>query len=314
MVKVAGSLALDPVALADWSRSRNIAPLGLAPSALRGVASLDDATATDVTFCRFEGADGLRYIYGTSAGAIFVPLSLAESLPDSGALYLPCSHPRLEILHLLQDFWAEPDWVIDPTANPCVHPDASIADNVRIGPFSVIGPDVSIGPGTRIGSNCHIEHAEIGRDVTIANSVTVGGVGFGYEDDPTTGAVLQFPHIGGVRIGDRVEIGSSTCLDRGSIGDTIVGDDCKIDNLIHIAHNVRMGERCKVIALAIVGGSVTLGDDVWVAPAAAIRDWRNVGEKAVVGLGAVVTRDVPDGETVVGNPAKPIPKTKHRYK
>lgn len=314
MVRVAGSLALDPAALLDWARDMEIEPIGLPPARLTGVAPLDGAGSADVAFCRFEGEEGLRYIDGTRAGAVFVPKSLIDALPDSRALYLPCPHARLGLLRLLQEFWKEPDWSFDPAANPCIHPDAQIADSVRIGPFTVIGPDVFIGPGTRIGSNCHIEHAEIGRDVAIANSVAIGGVGFGYEDDPETGEVLQFPHTGGVLIGDRVEIGSNTCLDRGSIGDTLIGDDCKIDNLIHIAHNVRMGKRCKVIALAIVGGSVTLGDDAWVAPAAAIRDWRRVGEKAVVGLGAVVTRDVPDGETVVGNPARPIPKTQHRYK
>ncbi len=111
-----------------------------------------------------------------------------------------------------------------------------------------------------------------------------------------------------------MEIGSCTCIDRGSIGDTEIGDDCKIDNLIHIAHNVHMGRRCKVIALAIIGGSVVLGDDTWVAPAAAIRDWRKVGKNAVIGIGAVVTKDIPEGETVVGNPAKPIATTQHRYK
>ncbi len=314
MVRVAGSLALDVEVLLVWAAGRGIAPVGPRPPALTGVASLDRAGASDLAFCRFDGADGRRHIDGTNAGAVFVPESLIHDLPADRALYLPSAYPRLDLLHLLQAFWKEPDWEFDPAANPSVHSDAEIADDVRIGPFSVVGPDVSIGPGTRIGSNCHIEHAAIGRDVSIANSVAIGGVGFGYEENPETGEVLQFPHIGGVEIGDRVEIGSNTCLDRGSIGDTVIGNDCKIDNLIHIAHNVRMGERCKVIALAIVGGSVTLGDDAWIAPAAAIRDWRMVGEKAVVGLGAVVTKDVADGETVVGNPARPIPKTKNRYK
>lgn len=278
------------------------------------VEPFDEAGPADIAFCRFEGDAGYDAILRSRAGALFVPLSLAAGLPRDRALYLPCEHPRLELLHLLRRFWHEAEWSFDPAANPSIHPDAEIAEGVRIGPFTVIGPGVTVGAGTRIGSNCHIERADIGRDCIVANSVTIGRHGFGYEDDPVTGETLQFPHIGGIVIGDRVEIGSSTCVDRGSIGNTIIGDDCKIDNLVHIAHNVRMGRRCKVIALAIIGGSVVLDDNVWIAPAAAVRDWRRVGENAVVGLGAVVTRDVPANETVAGNPARAMARTTHRYK
>lgn len=308
------TMHVSAAALREHAASRCLSTVGRAGGPYTWVEPLDRAGASDIAFCRFEGEAGLKAIQNCRAGAIFVPLSLAESLSQGDAIYIPCQHPRLEILHLLRRFWQESDWTFDPAANPCIHPDAKIAEGVRIGPFTVIGPGVTIGSGTRIGSNCHIERADIGRDCIIANSTTIGRYGFGYEDDPDSGGTLQFPHIGGIVIGDRVEIGSSTCVDRGSIGDTVIGDDCKIDNLIHIAHNVSMGKRCKVIALAIVGGSVVLGDDAWIAPAAAIRDWLKVGKGAVVGIGAVVTKDVPDGETVVGNPARPIPRTAHRYK
>lgn len=295
-------------------RERGRLPQGDGAGPWTGVKPLGEAGAADVGFCRFEGAQGLGYIRDSAAGALFVPESLAGALPADGRLYIPCPTPRLEILHFLRRFWREPAWAVDPAANPCVHPQARLGSNVRIGPFTVIGPDVEIGDDCVVGSNCHIEHATIGIGTVIANSVTIGGSGFGYETDEATGEVLQFPHICGVRIGERVEIGSSTCVDRGSIGDTLIGDDTKIDNLIHIAHNVRLGKRCKVIALAIIGGSCVIGDDAWIAPASAIRDWRNIGAGAVVGLGAVVTKDVAAGETVVGNPAKPMVKTEHRYK
>jgi UDP-3-O-[3-hydroxymyristoyl] glucosamine N-acyltransferase len=282
---------------------------------ITNVKPLDQAGGSDLAFCRFEGEQGLRYIQNCRAGVMFVPDSLADLLPQDGAtVYLPCAAPRLEVLHFLIRFWREVEWDANPLANPCIHPQAKIGANVRIGPFSVIGPDVVIADNVRIGSNCHLEHCTVGRDSIIANAVTIGGTGFGYETDDTTGAVLQFPHVGGVVIGERVEIGSSTCLDRASIGDTTIGDDSKIDNLVHIAHNVRMGKRCKVIALAIVGGSCVIGDDAWIAPASAIRDWRTIGAGAVVGLGAVVTKDVAAGETVFGNPARAREKTEHRYK
>jgi UDP-3-O-[3-hydroxymyristoyl] glucosamine N-acyltransferase len=308
-------MMIAPTALRDYADKQKIPAKGPTPKfALTGVKPLDSAGESDIAFCRFEGDEGLNYVQNTKAAVVFVPESLVEALPDDRSYLLPCKHPRFEILRVLKQFWIEPEWDFDPAHNPCIHADAKIADGVRIGPFTVIGPDVVIGAGSRIGSNCRIEHAEIGRSVSIANNVVIGGVGFGYEDDPETKEVVLFPHIGGVLIGDRVDIGNNTCVDRGSIGDTIIGDDSKIDNLVHIAHNVRMGRRCKVIALAIVGGSVVLLDDVWIAPAAAIRDWRTIGKGAIVGLGAVVTKNVADGDVMVGNPAKPIKRTTHRYK
>ncbi len=301
--------------LLSFAKARGIQPFGGATGPFTWVEPLNLAGPADIAFCRFDGEEGLALIRACKAGAVFVPRTIAADLPQDGPLYLPCEHPRLEILHLLKAHWRESHWDdFDPAQNPLIHPTARIAPDARIGPFTMIGPGVTIGPRTRIGSNCHIERAGIGADCIVANSVTIGRYGFGYEDDPVTGETMQFPHIGGVVIGDRVEIGSSTCVDRGSIGDTVIGDDCKIDNLVHVAHNVRMGRRCKVIALAIIGGSVTLGEGAWIAPAAAVRDWRKVGAGAVVGLGAIVTKDVPEGETVVGNPAKPLPKTVHRYK
>jgi|GEM_PF-502363 len=310
-------LVVDGAALLDFAARRGLTVTGSVPDGLciRGAQPLDRAGADDIAFCRFDGEVGLRYITACKAGVMIVPRAMAEVLPqDRGTLYLLADAPRLEILHFLIRFWHEAAWDADPRANPCIHPQARIGANVRIGPFTVIGPDVEIADNVRIGSNCHLEHCSIGRDTILANNIAVGGTGFGYETDDATGEVLSFPHVGRVVIGERVEIGSSTCLDRGSIGDTIVGDDCKIDNLIHIAHNVRMGKRCKVIALAIIGGSCVIGDDAWIAPASAIRDWRSVGAGAVVGLGAVVTKDVAAGETVFGNPARSREKTEHRYK
>jgi UDP-3-O-[3-hydroxymyristoyl] glucosamine N-acyltransferase len=272
------------------------------------------ATNVDAAFCRFDGIQGLEYIQNTNAGLIFIPKSLRKKVVGIKSIMIFCEHPRLELLRFISRFWSESESDQSGVDNPRINNSASIGNDVVIGPFSVIGAGVVIGAGSRIGSNCHIENTFIGSNAKIGSSVTIGGTGFGFENDPVSGETLDFPHIGSVHIGNDVFIGSSTCIDRGSIGDTVIGSGTKIDNLVHIAHNVIVGENCRIIALTIVGGSVNIGDRSWISPGAAIRDWRNIGKDALVGIGAVVTKDVEAHTVVVGNPAKPIQKSTDRYK
>ena len=118
------------------------------------------------------------------------------------------------------------------------------------------------------------------------------------------GAFEKFPHVGGVQIGDTVEIGANTCIDKGTLGDTVIGDGSKIDNLVHIAHNVKVGRSCAIIAHCMVGGSTVIGDYSWVAPSSCLRDQLVIGRHATIGLGSVVTKAVADGDTVYGVPAR----------
>jgi UDP-3-O-[3-hydroxymyristoyl] glucosamine N-acyltransferase len=132
-------------------------------------------------------------------------------------------------------------------------------------------------------------------------------VGFGYEKDED-GHYQVIPHIGGVLIEENVEIGNNTCIDRAVLGNTILKKNCKIDNLVHIAHGVIVGENSLVIAHAMVGGSTVIGDNVWVAPNAALINKITIGDNATIGLGAVVVKNVGENDTVIGNPAKPMIK------
>lgn len=192
---------------------------------------------------------------------------------------------------------------IDTRSNP-ISEMAHIGEGTHIGHNVVLG-EVSIGNNCEIGNNVVIKSGTaIGNNVEIGDNTTIGGVGFGYVDLPD-GSTFQVPHLGGVKIADGVHIGSNTCIDRGSIGNTVIGENSRIDNLVHIAHNVQIGKGVFVIAGAEISGSVKIGDKAWIAPNACVREGLIIGAGAVVGLGSVVVKDVAEGTTVMGVPARP---------
>lgn len=192
---------------------------------------------------------------------------------------------------------------IHPTA--FIHPNATIGANCFIGPFAYVGEAV-IGSNTILHGHCHIyDQVKIGSNCIIHAGVVIGSDGFGYTKDEA-GDVEKFPHIGGVVIGNHVEIGSNTCVDRGALGNTIIEDGVKIDNLVHIAHNVLIKPNAFIIANAMIGGSTDIGRGAWVAPSASLLQQLHIGDHATIGVGAVVTKNVPGGETWTGSPARPM--------
>ncbi|MDD2679520.1 MAG: DapH/DapD/GlmU-related protein [Candidatus Omnitrophica bacterium] len=144
---------------------------------------------------------------------------------------------------------------------------------------------------------------KIGSNVVICPGCVIGGDGFSYERQEDN-SLQKFWHYGGVEIGDNVEIGSNSCIDRGTFGNTIIGKGTKIDNLVHIAHNVIVGEDCIIVAFAGLGGGVKIGDRCFIGFGALIRDGITIGSDSTIGMGSVVTKDVPEGSIVMGNPAK----------
>ncbi len=189
-----------------------------------------------------------------------------------------------------------------------IHPSAVIDPTVKIGASVKIGPNVHIDATSSIGNNCVIlsntviSNTTIGNNVTIGSNNTIGGYGFGY-NKLDSGEIELFPHYGRVVINDNVEIGNNTCIDRGSLSDTVIGKGVKIDNLVHIAHNVVVGENSLIIACSMIAGSVIIGANSWVAPGGTIRNAITLGKNSTVGLGSVVTKNVADNEVVMGNPA-----------
>lgn len=176
----------------------------------------------------------------------------------------------------------------------------------------VIGPDVYIGKNVTIGENTMIypgarilDDSVIGSNVVIKSNAVIGGSGFGYAIRSGF-PPLKIPHLGNVIIGNGVEIGSNTAIDRATFGSTVVEDFAKIDNGVHIAHNCRVGKRTLVIAHAELSGSVVIGHDSWIAPNAAIKESVKIGNNVIVGIGSVVLKDLPDNAVAFGVPAKII--------
>lgn len=229
-------------------------------------------------------------------------------LVDMDVMYIPgkvfiyVKNPKRALATVGNEFFVKKTLPgIHPTA--IINEEAEIAETATIGAYSVIGKakiggDTVISPFVRIYDN-----VIIGKECYIKEGAVIGGAGFGFEKDED-GNRFRFPQIGGVKIGDHVDIGGNTCIDRGALSDTIIDDYAKVDNLCHIAHNAHIGKNAVVVACAEVSGSCQVGENSWVGPNACIRDQRNVGDNTMIGMGSVVVKNAGDNEVWAGNPAK----------
>lgn len=280
---------------------------GNADDALNEVLPLDDALRTDASHALTWVNDKNIHKLDKHKGKIGLlicgeGIRQVELHPGTNALVV--DNPRLTFLNLLSRSYQR-------FTEKGVSSTAQIAKTARIGSDNFIGHNVVIEDNVVIGNNCYIGHnTVIRRDTLISSNVivgascTIGGEGFGYERNET-GQYTFMPHVGKVVIHDDVEIGNNTCVDRGVLGDTVIGRNAKIDNFVHVAHNVQVGENCLLIAHAMIGGSVKLGKNVWVGPSAAIMNGLTIGDNAVIGLAAVVVKNLDENVTVAGNPAMP---------
>ncbi len=198
---------------------------------------------------------------------------------------------------------------------PGIHPTAIVDNNAIIGHNVYIGPYCVIGNAV-IGDDCILDslvrvHDDviIGNHCEVKSGAVLGGAGFGFEKDEN-GNKFRFPQIGRLVIGDYVEIGANTCIDRGALSDTVIGNYTKINNLCHIAHNNQIGDNVTIAGCVNLSGSNVIEDDVWIAPNSSLRGFIHLGCNSFIGTGAVVTKNVPSGETWVGNPAKKLERHK----
>ncbi len=191
---------------------------------------------------------------------------------------------------------------IDPTA--VVDATASIAPSAYIGPHVYVGRDCNIGPDSIIHAGVRLyPETQIGARVILHAGVVAGVDGFGYERD-SEGHLHKFPHTGRVVIEDDVEIGANCCIARGALDDTRIGRGTKLDSLVHIAHNCKIGEDSLLTAQTMLAGSVTIGARVWLSPGCRVLNSTTIGDDAIVGMGANVMADVAAGATVVAPSAR----------
>jgi UDP-3-O-[3-hydroxymyristoyl] glucosamine N-acyltransferase len=195
-------------------------------------------------------------------------------------------------------------------ANVTIEPGVIIGENVDIGSGSLIGANAVIGSGCKIGRNCivgpasSLMHALIGNNVIIHPGARIGQDGFGYVQGDS--GLEKMPHVGRVIIQDNVEIGANSAIDRGALDDTIIGEGTKIDNLVQIAHNVRIGRNCVITGHCGLSGSVTLGDRVMLGGRTGIADHVTIGDGAQVAAASGVMNNIPPGERWGGMPAQPL--------
>jgi UDP-3-O-[3-hydroxymyristoyl] glucosamine N-acyltransferase len=290
---------------------------------LTGLAPAEHARAGELTFA--ENADYFAAAERSQAAAILVP----EVFASTNKVLIRVANPRVALARVMPVFFP-------PEEHPRgIHPTAVIADSAHVDPTAHIGAGCIVGPRVKLGArsvlmgnndlraDCDVgedaclfpnvvlyRKTQIGRRVVIHAGTVIGSDGFGYVlDEGRHRKILQ---LGNVIISDDVEIGANAAIDRGALGPTIIGEGTKIDNLVHIAHNVVIGRHCLIMGQVGFAGSTRLGDYVVVASQSGIADHLNLGNQAVVGAKSGVMRDVPPGGRVLGIPASPDRQAKRQ--
>ena len=282
------------------------------------VAPLSEAGPKDISFL-----DNRKYISAfenSSAGACIVAPEFSDRAPTGMTLILT-TRPYRAYARVAQRFYPSPKRNKGVHRTAFVDPDSKLGERVSIGPGAVVEADakldteveiganafvghgVSIGAATRIGANASIEYCDIGARCEIHPGVRIGTRGFGF--DMSAEGHLNVPQLGRVVLGSDVEVGANSTIDRGSGPDTVIGDGCKIDNLVQIGHNVRMGQGCVVVAQAGVAGSAELQDFVVLAAQSGVAGHITIAPGTQLAARSGVMRNTEVGAKLAGNPAIP---------
>jgi len=312
---VAGPFTLKEIAeISGAKASGNAVPEAL----FTDIASLDRATKDHVSF--LDNRSYTDCFLRSEAGACLVVPALADKAPAGMALLLT-DEPYRAYTAVVRSFYPQKQLLpgvatsasVDRSAKighgcqidagAVIGPRAEIGRACKIGPNAIIGADVILGDDCLVGACASLVYCIIGAHVTIHAGVRIGQDGFGFALG--AGGHLKVPQVGRVIVEDDVEIGANTTIDRGSLHDTVIGAGTKIDNLVQIAHNVRIGKGCIIVALVGISGSTEIGDFAMIGGQAGVAGHLRIGSGARIAAQSGIMRDVGDGDTVAGSPAKP---------
>jgi len=294
--------------------------VGDADPEISGAAGVEDAGEGELTFV--ADAALLPVLAASRATAVLLGPDLAADRPA-----VRCPDPKRAFARLLERLLPEVDRVFPPGVHPTAVIDATAeVEAVAVGPYCVIGagsrvgrgtrlgPHVVLGPDVTVGPDCVLharvtvrEGCEIGRGVVLHAGVVIGTEGFGYLQGDN--GLERIPQVGKVIVEDGVELGAGTCIDRATTGATVVGAGSKIDNLIQIGHNVKIGRHCALSAQTGISGSCVLGDGVTAGGQVGIADHVTIGDGAKIGAQSGIMKDVEPGASVFGYPALEVTET-----
>jgi UDP-3-O-[3-hydroxymyristoyl] glucosamine N-acyltransferase len=280
---------------------------------ITGVAGIENAKEGDITFLH-----NYNYIPEMSASALIVK----EEIDGLTLSLLVADNPQLTFARALEVFYVKPyrpsgiseRAVIGSNVtmgdDVSVHPNACISNDVELGSRVTLSSGVFLGEGVTVGDDSFIypnvtirEKVRIGKKVIVHSGAVIGSDGFGYV--PEKGSHYKIPQVGGVIVEDDVEIGANVCIDRATVGNTIIGCGTKIDNLVQVAHNVKIGRNCIIVAQVGISGSVEIGDGAIIAGQVGVKDHVKIGAGTIVAAQAGVTGDIPAGQIYSGTPAIP---------
>jgi len=258
--------------------------------------SADKPTAGGVTYLTKTHSEKIQSLIHADVALVLIEEEIEIDNYENTAVVL-VNNSRASIAQLLQS---------NSALYPLVNKKGLIDPETQIDKYTNIDPSVGIGKLSKIGFGSSIINAtQIGSRTIVGSNTSIGGDGFGYilEGDRSP---LKFPHVSNVIIGDDVEIGSNVCIDRGALSPTIIESGVKIDNLVHVGHNVEIGKNSLIIAKSVLCGSVKIGENVWISPGTIVLEGVKIGKNSVVGLGSTVLKDVEPNSFVIGNPARKI--------
>ncbi len=270
---------------------------------LSGASTLNNPKDNTVLFLKKYVEEYLGIIEKLKGCCIFLHTDYRGKTKTQSNVLVFGENPRLDFARFLQTFLI-PKTYHGIAQTACIGRNVLLGNDVRIGEYCVIGDDVVIGDRTELRHHVVLNtRTIIGNDCLIKSNTVIGEEGFGFERDEN-GVPIRIPHLGGVVIGNGVEIGALNTVVRGTVDNTLIGDHLKTDDHVHIGHNVQIGNNCMIAACAELSGSARIGNDCWLGPNCSIMNGISIGDQCFVGLGTVVTKSLPGNVVVAGSPAR----------